>query len=87
MSRYTVIYRNHPDYIALSVDTKRLFDADMRKLERNPHNPPGMRAVAVPPGRIIFEANAADNRVFIGYRIVEKLVEVHITGVTDPMRR
>lgn len=87
MSRYRVEYEKHPDYLALSSETKRLFDADMRKLERNPYNPSGMRVVAVPPGRTVFEAHAASNRVVIRYRVIEKLVEVHVIVIADPMRR
>lgn len=81
MSQYTVKIIDKPGYAALLPRTKRLFDADMPKLARNPYNPVGLRASVA--GRDTWQATVADGEVIIQYRIIDgdKTVEVRINVV------
>lgn len=88
MSRYTVTIVATEDYRRLSVETRQLFDADMRKLERDPYNPPGMRSRAVTWADEGYrEANAAEHRVVIRYRVNSTKVEVRVHTIVDPNLR
>lgn len=79
MSRYTVVIVDQAGYRALSGPTRRLFDADMPKLARDPRHPPGLRAST--SGRDTWLATVADGEVIIQYRIIDKTVQVRINSV------
>lgn len=79
MSQYTVVIVDQASYAALSGRTRRLFDADMPKLARNPRSPSGLRASMA--GRDTWQATVADGEVIIQYRINDKTVEVRINTV------
>lgn len=79
MKRYRVVIVDQPAYAALPPRTRRLFDADMPKLARDPYGAPGLRVSVA--GRDMWRATVADGEVIIQYRINDDAIEVRINVV------
>jgi hypothetical protein len=81
MSRYAIVIIDKLGYAALPARTKRLFDADKPKLERDPYNPAGCRSRQLKNDRNFRIADLADGEVIIQYRIIEQTVQVRVVNI------
>lgn len=78
--RYGLKIVDEASYKKLPPRTKRLFDADMERIKINPRRPGGSIIIEV-AGRDMWRVIVADGDVIAHYRIINRLVEVHVVMI------
>lgn len=86
MTRYKawVPPRGNEAVDAMTAETRRLFEADLREIEVNPYSPRGLRTGPVKRDPDFREAVVADGKVLIHYRIHRDVLEIHVVRIIHP---
>jgi hypothetical protein len=84
VSAYRAVVVARADYDALPPRTKRLFDVDKAKIERDPYSPPGLASRPVARDEDFRTSVIADGEVVIEYRIMRREVQVRIVRIVNP---